>query len=502
MKPISDTSRPSPDKNRKNAASKRNFLLDFLFVAGFVVILTLFGLLFLFLPKKEVSEKEQRALAGMPPFSAETLWDGSYAAGLDAYVSDNLPFRDFFVESKFGMEDLRGVRYRNVKYYGTENAESADAAGTADTATPTDVSLLLYQKDGLEKMFAAETPKGVPSLEKIDLNDPYYAESGSQMQQFLDTSGLKAKFEDYQNLEKEELTGEKRGALFVVGDTALEIFGGSERISLDYADVVNAYADALGKGVTVYNMVIPNHFEFGLPEAYHDSVGKREKPFIDLICSHLSPSVVPVNIYDTLKSHYEAGEYLYFRTDHHWTGLGAYRAYEKFCEYASFVPIPLGTYEKRTTYGFLGTLYNSSLDKKIAENPDFVDYYVIDVAYTQTNYKSDLSPYPGRLISEYKDGKTNGYCTFMGGDMPLCVIETENKNGRRIIIFKESYGNAFIPFLVPHYQTVYVADIRSFPYNSVSFIKENGIGEVMILNNIMSANTPARIANLLELMTK
>ena len=203
-----------------------------------------------------------------------------------------------------------------------------------------------------------------------------------------------------------------------------------------------------------------------------------------------------------MKEHYEKGEYLYFRTDHHWTALGAYRAYEVFCKSASLKPVSLDTYEKRTSTGFLGTLYNSSLDKNLAANPDTVEYYVPDLPYVQTNTNQDLSTYRGTLISEYSSGKTNGYLTFMGGDIPLATIETENTNGKKIIVFKESYGNAFIPFLVPHYQTIYVADIRSFPYNAVEFIKNNSIGEVLFLNNIMTSNTAARVANILGLLTK
>lgn len=223
---------------------------------------------------------------------------------------------------------------------------------------------------------------------------------------------------------------------------------------------------------------------------------------MDLVKDNLNSSVVFVDIYDTLKQHYNKGEYLYFRTDHHWTGLGAYRAYEKFCEYAGLSPVSLDSYEKRTSTGFLGTLYNSSLDKNLAANPDTVEYYVTDLPYDQTNTKKDGTTYKGRLISEYSDGRTNGYLTFMGGDIPLATIKTENTSGRSIIVFKESYGNAFISFLVPHYDTIYVADIRSFPYNAIDFIKNNGIGEVLFLNNIMTSNTSARVANILELMRK
>ena len=108
-------------------------------------------------------------------------------------------------------------------------------------------------------------------------------------------------------------------------------------------------------------MVVPNHFEFGLPEKYKNSIGKPQKPFLDIIKTKLDSGVVFVDIYDKLKEHYDNGEYLYFRTDHHWTALGAYRAYEKFCETAGIVPLTLESYEKRTSTGFLGTLYNLSL---------------------------------------------------------------------------------------------------------------------------------------------
>ena len=69
----------------------------------------------------------------------------------------------------------------------------------------------------------------------------------------------------YINMEKNQLDGEQRGNLFVVGDTALEIFYGNEQVSKDYAAVLNAYSDALGDNVTIYDMIVPNHFEYGLP---------------------------------------------------------------------------------------------------------------------------------------------------------------------------------------------------------------------------------------------
>ena len=464
----------------------------FLFCIFFGMLLC--GILFFLLPKKEVSEAEQRKLASLPSLTLQTLWSGDFTSGLNIYYSDNFVMRDELVKAKFAFEEHKGLRFDDVKIYGSETGETAENA----SQTPKENQRTCIDDVTAFEKITANQPN-VP-MAAIDLENPYYSDPNKHFD--FNKADLDDRFADYINMEKDQLDGEKRGNLFVVGDTALEIFYGNEQVSKDYASVLNAYSDALGDSVTIYDMIVPNHFEFGLPSKYKGKIGKDEKPFLDLVKENLNGKIVFVDIYDTLKTHYNKGEYLYFRTDHHWTGLGAYRAYEKFCESAGLAAVPLDSYEKRTSTGFLGTLYNSSLDKNLAANPDTVEYYVTDLPYEQTNTKKDGTTYKGRLISEYADGRTNGYLTFMGGDIPLATIRTENTSGRSIIVFKESYGNAFIPFLVPHYDTVYVADIRSFPYNAVTFIQNNHIGEVLFLNNIMTSNTSARVANILELLRK
>lgn len=464
----------------------------FLFCIFFGMLLC--GILFFLLPKKEVSEAEQRKLASFPSLTLQTLWNGDFTAGLNIYYSDNFIMRDALVKAKFALEEHKGLRFDDVKIYGSETGETAENAAQ----TPKENQKTCIDDVTAFEKITANQPNA--PMAAIDLKNPYYSDPNKHFD--FNKADLDDRFADYINMEKDQLDGEKRGNLFVVGDTALEIFYGNEQVSKDYAAVLNAYSDALGDSVTIYDMIVPNHFEYGLPSKYKGKIGKDEKPFLDLVKENLNGKIVFVDIYDTLKTHYNKGEYLYFRTDHHWTGLGAYRAYEKFCETAGLTAVPLDSYEKRISTGFLGTLYNSSLDKNLAANPDTVEYYVTDLPYEQTNTKKDGTTYKGRLISEYADGRTNGYLTFMGGDIPLATIKTENTSGRSIIVFKESYGNAFIPFLVPHYDTIYVADIRSFPYNAVTFIQNNHIGEVLFLNNIMTSNTSARVANILELLRK
>ena len=76
----------------------------------------------------------------------------------------------------------------------------------------------------------------------------------------------------------------------------------------------------------------------------------------------------------------------------------------------------------------------------------------------------------------------NKYLAFISGDQPLEKITTGVTNGKKILVIKESFGNAFVPFLCNNYQEVYVVDPRKIDMNLPEFIKNNGIGEVLAIN--------------------
>ena len=82
---------------------------------------------------------------------------------------------------------------------------------------------------------------------------------------------------------------------------------------------------------------------------------------------------------------------------------------------------------------------------------------------------------------------------FMGGDKVHTKITTNLETGRKIAVFKESYGNAFIPFLTDNFDEIYVIDIRYFGRNAVEYIKEQGITDVLFLDNIFAADTDSLI---------
>src|SRR5690606_23630338 len=101
---------------------------------------------------------------------------------------------------------------------------------------------------------------------------------------------------------------------------------------------------------------------------------RHEPPNISATSAMLDPSVVAVDVVSALTGHQH--EYIYFRTDHHWTALGAYYAYLAFCQVAGFSPIPLDAMEHGTITPFRGSLYRYTRDQKLHRQPDYVEYWV------------------------------------------------------------------------------------------------------------------------------
>ena len=445
-------------------------------VSVFVLLVISMCVLFFVLPKKDYSVIEKRMLTKFPKFSLSSLLEGTFTDDIAKYVSDNFAFRETLVSLSSILEDKRGIRIDGVKLYDNNSVA--------------------------EKVSSVLLDEPLKQIKKLNLGNetPLLGEEIKASIDFM--KGLQ-NIDIYDGLDEAEIIGQKAGPLFLVGKTALEIFYGNSSISADYVNILNTYRFAVPSNVNVYNMVVPTNFEFGLPKKYKAEIGKPQKPFIDEIYSNLDPSIITVDAYSRIKKAYDRNEYLYFRSDHHWTALGAYRAYEAFSKSAGFFPTPLIEFENKRIDEFLGTFYSSTQDKNLKESPDFVSYYVPKNNYTVTNYRENgIDTYAGTLLYNKISDISHGYLIFMGGDIPLSVIETDANTKRNLLVFKESYGNAFIPFLTENFDEIHVADIRKFPFNAVSYVSENNITDVLFLNNITTSCTPARIKNYIDLMQK
>ena len=265
----------------------------------------------------------------------------------------------------------------------------------------------------------------------------------------------------------------------------ISLYGGGD--GANYATYLNEFKEKVGSSVNVFNMVVPTAGAYYLPAGY-EKYNASHRDSINSIANKLV-NVINVDGYAALEAH--TNEYIYTRTDHHWEPLGAYYAAKAFCDIAQTPAKELSTYKTETIDGFVGTMYAfTDYNERIKNDPDTFTYYIPSTEYTATYYTTDfkVDEQFAQFHSIFVDQPASGaYSTFMGGDQKIVKIETANKNGRKLCIFKDSYGNAEVPFYVDSFEEIYVCDIRYFDLYAPDFIKENGITDVLFTMCTFSA---------------
>lgn len=286
-------------------------------------------------------------------------------------------------------------------------------------------------------------------------------------------------------------------SVVTVGDSAFELYTYVDGTAENYAKSVNEVADRLAGKADVYDLVIPLSSEITFPDNLKGKISSgSQRDAMTKIQGKMNNHVKNVDIYDALMQH--RNEYIYFRTDHHWTALGAFYAYKDFCEAKGIEPEPLEEREKVEFPGFLGSFYNDSKDAKLKAAPDTVAAYKPKDDAILHVTASDGTKYDWPVIYDVSNyGASLKYSTFIASDNPITVIEnkvlTDNST---CIVVKESFGNAFIPFLVDHYQTIYVVDYRYWTGSISSLAEEKHASDVLFLNNLSMIRNKSLVGKL------
>ena len=289
---------------------------------------------------------------------------------------------------------------------------------------------------------------------------------------------------EYDKIESKEKVKVVNGVA-VVGNSAYELFTYRESSAKAYAKAVNALAKDLDGKAEVYDMVIPLSSGITFPDNLEDKIDStNQRDAMLSIMGMMNSQVKSVDIYDALMKHRK--EYIYFRTDHHWTALGAYYAYTALCEEMGIEPEKLEEYETREFEGFVGSFYNDTKNESLKKHPDVITAYL-----PKSEAKMHVTPAKGKDydwdiiydVSAY--GASLKYSTFIASDNPFTEITNQTLTDESAcIVVKESFGNAFVPFLVDHYQHVYVVDYRYWQGNLAKLAKEKKAKDVILLNNL------------------
>lgn len=179
---------------------------------------------------------------------------------------------------------------------------------------------------------------------------------------------------------------------------------------------------------------------------------------------------------------------IYYKTDHHWTTYGSYLAYLEYCKKKNIKAIDIGGLKENSLDGFLGTYYRRS--KKFNSKTESIKYYDMDNLSMEIN-----GEFYNSLYVPLKENNEDKHSIFLKGNNPLTVIKNKDKNvkGKKLIVFKDSFANSFIPFVANHYEEVHVIDLRHFNGKVENYIKENSFTDALILYSVNSLNKDSNI---------
>ncbi len=470
------TPNAADDKQRILTGMRRTRILNILFVRFFLLLFFGFFVLSLIIPLRPTySESEKRELAKFPKFSFAALFSGDYFDGINEWYSDTFPLRETLTGLNARLTALYGKT--DIQIHGTVEqgdeipSEATDSTGSSSTETASDQS---SESSGV----SSESPSSSSEAPSSSQQTP--SEPAAPPSQTL-------------------------GALLISGDSAYEYYNFVRSTADSYIAAINSAASLLKDKATVYDMIVPNSMGICAPESIVANINTSDQnKAINYMYSGMN-GVKTVSVFDTLKQH--KNEYIYFRTDHHWTALGAYYAYCEFAKLKGLTPTPLDSFTVREFPNYLGSFYTSSGKlPQLAANPDTVYAYQpketnsIDVLYENGEWK-----YGQEIISDMSAASQGSkYLTFIKGDRPLSIIRNpELSDNSACIVIKESYGNAFVPFLVAHYQTVYIVDYRYFSSvdgrGLLQLCTDTGAKDVLFLNNISATRSKSLVQSIASL---
>ena len=301
-----------------------------------------------------------------------------------------------------------------------------------------------------------------------------------KVDQFVDRDGwMKLKSSVDLALGKNESNGIYKGS----DDYLIESF------EVPDSEIVNRNIKAINnfnekhKDINQYMLIAPNAVSILSEKLPPYAPVVSQKLVMDNFAKTLNKGINYIDVYNTLDKHDK--EYIYYKTDHHWTTLGAYYSFLEAAK-AMDLEVKKDYYNvERVSNDFYGTLYSKSGYE--VKTPDYIDVYLPKDENDEyvVNYVEEQKKSASFYDSEKLETKDK-YGVFLGGNHPVVKIKTTSKEDRKLLIFKDSYANSFVPFLTQYFSDIIMVDPRYYYDDIEKLIEEEGISDILYLYN---ANT-------------
>lgn len=401
--------------------------------------------------RPDFSDSEKRELSKFPEFSVKALVSGDYFDDITLWFSDTFPGREGWISLSQQTANFHG--YSEIAIEGPLTVSDAVPVQTEPVTTEEETNI------------PAETSAATTPTEEAGWGGVDAANAEIDL-----------------------------GAAIQIGDAGFNQIGFNELQSNRYIETMNRFAKQLEPhGVKVVSAPCPTSVGIMVEEDYLEMLGcAPQDEIIGYLHENMDDSIIKVDTFTNLIGHND--EYVYFRTDHHWTALGAYYAYEALCETLGYEAASLTEdFELWNQGDFKGTLYGK-VRWPAKLRIDTLDTYVPKGNITMyAHFKNDRNKAEYPIVSDWSDKNPTGkYSAFLGSDCPMVEIVNEDlpEDAPNCVVVKDSFGNCYVPFLSKTYRNVYAIDYRKFGIMQLSYLCSNyDIDEVIVMPYLIATQS-------------
>lgn len=260
----------------------------------------------------------------------------------------------------------------------------------------------------------------------------------------------------------ELLAGKKEvNGVFILKDRLIQKMDGYDRTQfVTNLDAIDSFVERTGIPASI--MLVPTACEIDKSMLDANAPVENQKILIESAYARLSGNLSTIDVYSPLYS--SRDEYIYYKTDHHWTSLGAYLAYSAASKSLGYESIPYNSFDIRhASHDFLGTLYSKVIYDDMG--PDTIDYYYytgegsVNVTEVVVDNGREQKSYDSMYFEEYLTQKDQ-YSSFLGSNQPVVTVKTDSPSGKKLLVIKDSYAHSLVPFLSNHYSEITMVDLR------------------------------------------